>query len=287
MTIETYSDLNALASGVANRIADVARRAIAARGRCTIALAGGSTPRPIYQQLAAANDIDWQWVTLFWGDERCVPPDHQDSNFHMAQETLLAQVAIPAAQIFRMRGEGEPQAAASAYTRDLMQVFGGDPQSGPPPEGFDLILLGMGSDGHTASLFPGTPAVDEQQAWVVAQHVPHVDAWRITLTYPVINAAHNVVFAVAGADKAARVQEILASTGQPGALPAARVQPAGDLIWALDQAAAAHASVRAPPATHVRARMQRPKATESAHAAPEKLGHLKQRATNSRPPSTP
>lgn len=239
MTIETYPDLQALASGVAERITELARQAIAERGRFTIALAGGSTPRPIYQQLAQADNIDWTWVTVFWGDERCVPPDHQESNFRMAQEALLAHVPIPAAQIFRMRGEDEPQAAAAAYTRDLMQVFGGDPQAGPPPEGFDLILLGMGGDGHTASLFPGTPAVDEQVEWVVAQHIPAVDAWRLTLTYPVLNAARTVIFTVAGADKAARVQEILATQGQPDALPAARVRPVGELIWALDASAAA------------------------------------------------
>jgi 6-phosphogluconolactonase len=239
MTIETYPIISALAAGVADRIAELARKAITERGRFTIALAGGSTPRPIYQQLAQAANLDWTWVTVFWGDERCVPPDHQDSNFRMAQDALLSQVPIPAAQIFRMRGEDEPQAAAAAYTRELMQVFGGDPQSGPPPEGFDLILLGMGGDGHTASLFPGTPAVEEQQAWVVAQHVPALDAWRLTLTYPVLNAARTVIVAVAGADKAARVQEILATQGQSDALPAARVQPAGELIWALDAAAAA------------------------------------------------
>ncbi len=211
----------------AKHIVALAAEAIERRGRFIVALSGGSTPRPTYALLAEepfSSQIDWSRVHLGWGDERCVPPTHPDSNYRMAREALLDHVDIPAENIHRIRGELGAVRAAAAYRAELDDLLGQDGR-------FDLILLGMGADGHTASLFPGTPALAERQKTVVAVHVEELDAWRVTLTLPVINSARHVTFLVSGASKAealARVRD-----GEP--LPAGLVQPRGQLIWIVDQ----------------------------------------------------
>jgi 6-phosphogluconolactonase len=228
-------DAIAIAQQATNEIIARAQAAIRARGRFTLALAGGGTPRPAYQGLAArVNEIDWARVHLFWGDERCVPPDHPDSNYRMADDALIRHVPIPSTQVHRMRGEDDPHQAAADYEAALRATF----EAAPP--GFDLILLGMGDDGHTASLFPGTPAVHEAERWVVGHHVPKLDAWRLTFTPVVLNAAGHVLFMAAGAGKAAPLHEVLEGNYRPDLYPSQVVAPInGGTTWLIDDAAAA------------------------------------------------
>jgi 6-phosphogluconolactonase len=235
------ADADALAQEAARRFGAAADAAIAARGRFTVALSGGSTPKALFALLAAApyrDRIDWANVHLFWGDERCVPPTEEQSNYRMTREALLDKVAIPAAQVHRIPAEDpEPSRAARAYTAVLGQIFtlGG----GEFPT-FDLIHLGLGPEGHTASLFPGSPALKETQALTAAPWVEQLGAHRITLTPPVINAAREVQFLVAGAGKAEIVGRILHDPHDPDELPAQIVAPSpGKLVWLLDEAAAA------------------------------------------------
>lgn len=250
--LRVWPDRGSLARAAAEHFISQAAQAVAARGRFTVALSGGSTPQPTYRLLASpefAPRVDWPRVHVFWGDERCVPPDHPDSNYRMAREVLLDHIPLPGSNVHRMRGELEPQQAASAYERALRSFFAGHPTrpfprgSGrrePRPYRFDLILLGMGNDGHTASLFPGTAALHERSRWVIAHYVHKLSAWRVTLTPVVINAAAQVTFLVSGADKAERLQEVLAGPYQPDLLPAQIVRPTdGSLLWLVDAAAAA------------------------------------------------
>ena len=243
-TITIFPDTESLISGAADFIAESAIRALAARGRFTLALSGGNTPKPVYARLATAayrDRFDWQRVAICFGDERCVPPDDPQSNYHMARTTLFDQVPIPAENIYRMRGEDDPEQAAAAYAGELQRLFGGDAGAGEPPrEGFDLILLGIGDNGHTASLFPGLAAVTEKKRWVMAQYVEVVGRWRLTLTPVVINAARQVAFLVSGANKAEVLHQVLEGPYQPVVLPAQIIRPhSGDLRWLLDAAAAA------------------------------------------------
>jgi 6-phosphogluconolactonase len=230
------ADPGALAAEAAAIVAGIAAESVRERGRFVVALAGGTTPKGLYARLAAAPfqlRIDWSRTWVFFGDERCVPPADRDSNYRMAQESMLGAVPVPAAQIFRIPGEvPDPAAAAAEYERRLRATFD------PEPVRFDLVLLGMGVDGHTASLFPGSPALDERDRLVVA-----VDARaaavraRITLTLPVFNAARHVLMLVSGAEKARAVADALRNA--TSSLPVARVRPApGTLTWLLDQAAA-------------------------------------------------
>jgi 6-phosphogluconolactonase len=234
--IEVYPDPAALAQAGAEQFVSLAAEAIAARKRFSVALSGGSTPKAMFGLLATdefARRIDWLNVYVFWGDERCVPPDHADSNYKMAVDTLLSHVPLLPDHIYRMKGEIEPTEAAAAYEQLLKTFFADDPH-------FDLILLGMGDDGHTASLFPGTAAVHETQRWVLAHYVQKVSMWRLTLTPPMINAARTVTFQVAGAGKAERLRQVLKGPYQPGQLPSQIVNPVdGELVWMLDKAAAA------------------------------------------------
>jgi 6-phosphogluconolactonase len=220
----------------------LAREAIAARGRFDLALAGGSTPRRLYELFSEPDyidRIDWSRVHVFWGDERCVSPNDPRSNYRMVRESLLDCVPIPEDNIHRIRGEYEPHRAAEAYEQELRVLFG-RPQ-GPPERSFDQVLLGMGPDGHTASLFPGTPAVTETQRWVVAQHVEQpLPMWRITLTPVVLNAAADVTFLVAGAGKAERLRQVLGDEPREEVLPAQLIRPkGGQLHWMADAAAGA------------------------------------------------
>lgn len=235
--IEVLDDTQRLALAAAEHFIETAGEAVEQRGEFRVALAGGSTPRDAYQRLAGADlapMVSWRNVQLFWGDERCVPPDHPDSNFRMARDSFLDKVPVPQANIHRIQGELEPKLAASAYREELQQVF----EDRRRPR-FDLILLGMGADGHTASLFPNSRAVAEQRRWVVAHMVEQLKAWRVTLTPPVLNAARQVVFLVAGKAKAERLKEVLQGERDPERLPAQLVRPKrGSLIWMLDKAAA-------------------------------------------------
>jgi 6-phosphogluconolactonase len=249
-TVEVLPDSARLARAGAEHFVALATGAIATRGRFAVALSGGETPRRMHAELSRApflDQVDWPRVHVFWGDERCVPPEHPDSNYRMARETLLDRVPLPAANIHRIRGEIAPQQAAAEYEQELRAFFAGSAgrapsgDAGGPPR-FDLILLGLGEDGHTASLFPRTPALRERRRWVVAQHVSKLDAWRITLTLPVINAAADVIFLVSGAKKAETLQRVLADAAPADAdeLPARMVAPtAGRVAWLVDAAAAA------------------------------------------------
>jgi 6-phosphogluconolactonase len=218
-----------------------ARDAVAARGAFRVLLSGGSTPRRLFQLLAAADmrdSLPWRDTELFWGDERCVPPDHADSNYRMTREALLDAVGPPARGVHRLEGErGDLDAAARDYQAAVARAFGAA-VDGPPPR-FDLVLLGMGGDAHTASLFPGTAALGETDRWFVANEVPQLATRRLTATYPLLNAARAVVFLAAGADKAPALARVLAATGDSAAAPARGVAPQGTLEWVIDRAAAA------------------------------------------------
>jgi 6-phosphogluconolactonase len=227
-----------LADGAAQAIVDAAREAVAARGRFTMALSGGDTPRATYSRLAAAPHADampWARTFVFFGDERCVPPDDLASNYRMAMETMLAKVPVPREQIFRIRGEIDCEEAAAEYARRLTEVFG--TRRGGLPR-FDLVLLGMGVDGHVASLFPGSPVLKEVFRTVAAVHAAQaIIPERLTLTFPVLNAASLILFLVSGGEKAKALKAVL---GDAAMLPAGMVQPdSGRLVWLLDRAAAA------------------------------------------------
>jgi 6-phosphogluconolactonase len=229
----------ALARKAAEQFVARAGESIARSGRFTVALSGGTTPATLYALLASAefrDRIEWQRVHVFWGDERCVPPDQPDSNFRMTRQNLLKCISLPPENVHRMLGENEPEEAAAAYEAELKKFF--CVALGALPR-FDLIFLGLGEDGHTASIFPGSNAVDEFQALVTVVYVERLQSHRLTLTLPVINAAAQVTFLVSGASKAKVVAEILAANGAAGNYPGARVRPTdGRLTWLITADAA-------------------------------------------------
>lgn len=233
-------DAEELSQKAAERFVRSAQDAIARARRFVVALSGGSTPRALYSLLASPGyneRIPWPHVQLYWGDERCVPPHHPDSNFHMVQETLLANITIPRENFHRIAGELEYRVAAADYEEQLKKLF--RLPAGALPR-FDLILLGLGEDGHTASLFPGGDALDARQNLVVATFVEKLQAHRVTLTLPVINQAAEILFLVAGKDKSAVVKQIVGEQPDAAELPAAKVQPeSGRLTWLITQDAAA------------------------------------------------
>lgn len=233
--VKIYPDPDALARAGSELCVILAEDAIAARGRFTVALSGGSTPKAMYTHWRGLM-VDWARVQFFWGDERCVPPQHADSNYRMARETLLTHIPVPPENVHRIQAEAAPEQAAADYEHELRKTFGNTLPR------FDLVLLGLGDDGHTASIFPNTSAVREQARWVVAQEhnfPPPPLVTRLTFTPPLINAAANVVFLVAGASKAQRLQQVLHGPHQPEVMPAQMIKPTnGRLVWALDEAAA-------------------------------------------------
>jgi len=235
--IKTLADPQSLARATAIHFVECAQEAINEHGYFAVALAGGSTPRAAYETLATvefAPNILWEKVHVFWSDERCVAPNHEDSNYRMAFEVLLRHSPIPVKQIYRMEGELEPKEAAQLYEERLQAFFG---QSAPR---FDLILLGLGQDGHTASLFPSSKALEEKKHWVAANYVRRLSTWRLTLTAPFINHAANVTFLVSGEDKAEILRRVLAGRFTPEEIPAQMIRPDhGQLRWLMDAGAAA------------------------------------------------
>lgn len=235
--ISIYPTADDLVQGAVAVVTELAQAAVAARGRFTVALAGGGTPRPVYEQLAApecADRIAWDKVQVFFGDERCVPPTDEQSNYRMAREALLDQVPLPAENVHRIGGEDDPAKAAADYELEMRRVF-----APALPPAFDLILLGLGGDGHTVSLFPGTPALREKDRWVVSQFVAVMGAWRVTFTPVLLEAARNLVFLVAGADKADVLTRVLHGPYQPEVLPAQLTRSGdGHTRWMVDAAAA-------------------------------------------------
>jgi 6-phosphogluconolactonase len=230
--IHVFPSPETLAEAASARVAAALREAVAARGRASLVLTGGSAPGPVYRRLTR-EPLDWGRVHVFWGDERCVPPDDPESNYRLARETLLDAVPIPPDQVHRMACEDAPGEAAHAYAETLRAFFGSDETR------FDVTLLGMGEDGHVASLFPGSGAVEKRDEWVLATEAPPSSpvAQRLTLTLPLLNASRLVLFLVTGAKKRATLRRVL-SDGEAGdLLPAALVRPEGTLAWYVDEAA--------------------------------------------------
>lgn len=236
VTLRVARDLEELSGLAAAFSLRCCQASITARGRCVVALSGGSTPRMLYTLLGRSpflQEIDWARVHLFWGDERCVPVQDSQSNYRLVAETLLASAPLPKENIHRVPVElGDPQAVAASYETHVRDFFG--LREGELPA-FDLVLLGMGADGHTASLFPESPALEEQRSLVVAVYAEALQSHRTTFTLPVLNHARRVTFLVAGADKRDSLQRALAGDLT---LPAARVAPTqGQLRWFVDRAA--------------------------------------------------
>ena len=234
LKIRVFPDAEAVAQAAAELVVYMAQAAIESRGEFSIGLSGGNTPRPLYQLLAnelLVNRIDWARVHIFFCDERCVAPAHADSNFRMASETLLDLVPLLPTNIHRMRGEIDPEAAATEYGQLLKARFGDG--------GLDLAILGMGEDGHIASLFPGSKALEEQDHRCVANYVEKLHNWRLTLTAPFLNRSQEILVLVTGAAKAATVREVLEGERDPKQWPIQLIDPPeGRVTWMMDAAAA-------------------------------------------------
>ena len=243
--VEIFATSAELTAAAAERFVAAAGAAIDATGSFSVALSGGSTPRALFVALASASwssRVRWADVHLFWGDERCVPPDDIESNYGMARELLLDHVSLRAANVHRIRGEDDPTAAAARYERDLRDAFGTPtgPPLATPGKRFNMVLLGLGANGHTASLFPRLRAVRERTKWVMAERIEAVLQWRVTLTLPILNQAAEVLFLVSGPEKAAILRRVLCGTRDSDDLPAQSIVPAAGCVrWLVDAAAAA------------------------------------------------
>ena len=243
--IHLFTDLEKLSEAAVERIADIAAQAITQRGAFHIALSGGATPRHLYEHLAHEpyrSDIDWSRVHVYFGDERCMPPDHPDSNFRMANAALLMHVPIPSAQIHRI-------VANLAYVRQCAVAYAAElaahlPAGNLAPQ-FDLVLLGVGPDGHIASLFPATGSALTERRLATAVYADSMRAWRISITFPVINQARHILLLASGASKADVLERVFRDEPSATPLPVQRLQPLGELEWYLDQAAAARLPVQA------------------------------------------
>ncbi len=234
MKLQIFPDAEGLALGAAEFIFETLSKAAAHAGSASIALSGGSTPARTYKELAELShrrDLDWRHVKVYWGDERCVAADDPQSNFHMARATLLDLISIPRQNLYHMACEDDPETGAWRYEQILRSHF---PDQAFPQ--FDLILLGLGDDGHTASLFPDTQILNERERWVAPVYVPRLDSWRISLTLPAINAASTVAFLVSGEAKASILKETLEASGPP-THPAQKVEAQGELHWLIDESA--------------------------------------------------
>ncbi len=239
--VREFADLDALSSAAADEFRLIAIASVTARDCCRIVLPGGNTPRRLFEMLATPtyrNSVPWDRLEFYWGDERMLPPDDPESNFRMANETLLAKVPLHPSAVHRVHTEGgSPEKVARAYAMELSQSLA-TPMGNQPPV-FDLILLGIGGDGHTASLFPYSPALGDVGRWVVPSRAPKPPYERITLTADVINAAREVIFLVSGADKAEVLAQVLEGPADSKCLPAQLIAPShGRLCWFVDSAAA-------------------------------------------------
>lgn len=239
MAIRVFESADLVAEAAAGVFARAARQAVESGRPFSVALSGGSTPVRLFKLLAVEpyrDRIPWAGVHLFWGDERTVPPDHPDSNFGVADESLLSKLELPRDNVHRIRAElPDPQAAAADYEAELRRHFGLAEAELPR---FDLAYLGMGADGHTASLFPGTDALDERRRLAVAQWVEKLGAHRITLTCPVFNNAACILLLVTGGEKAETLREVLEGAADPPRYPVQLVRPeGGELLWYIDEAA--------------------------------------------------
>ncbi len=238
--IQVHPTTKELINSAAELFISIGSVAIQENNHFSVVLSGGSTPQPLYRLLAQddmRHKLDWNKIHFFWGDERAVPPDHPESNFRQASQDLLTPLQILPENIHRMRGELDPHQAAREYQEEILGWF----QDSPPH--FDLILLGMGSDGHTASLFPETEVVSKKRSapdrWVAANWVPKLDAWRITFTPELINAAAAIVFLVSGPSKADPLCQVLEGPHQPELFPSQLINPSnGSMTWLVDQTAA-------------------------------------------------
>ena len=238
MSVAIYPDIDTLSQEAARYVVRVASESITTHGRFTLVLAGGSTPKKLYGLLASEpyrDQIDWALTEIFWSDERCVPPDSEDSNYHLAQEVLLSKVPISATQIHRMPADADNRDQASlTYIQEIQRVFG---TNGIPS--FDLIQLGMGPEGHTASLFPHQASLHEQTRLIMPVTVPKPPPPRLTFTPPLLNAAAHVLFLVTGQDKADALQAVLEGEYNPDEYPAQSIHPTqGEVTWMLDPGAA-------------------------------------------------
>ena len=235
--VTVFESAEEVARAAAERFVELAQSATRERGRFAVALSGGSTPKRTYELLAGdrfSRRVDWPQVHVFFGDERMVPPDDAESNYRMASEAMLSRLRVAPENVHRINGLGDAVANARLYEDELRTFF--NDAAWPS---FDLVLLGMGDDGHTASLFPGTQALDEHDAWVAANWVLKLDAYRVTLTAPAINRAAHVIFLVTGANKAAPLREVLKGELDTRRLPSQLIRPLdGSLEWLVDRAAA-------------------------------------------------
>jgi 6-phosphogluconolactonase len=240
--LRVCADAGAVAQALADAFIAAGRAAIAERGAFAVALSGGNTPRAAYELLAAdplRTSLPWSDVFIYFGDERCVPPDDERSNYRMAREAFLDAIPIPEANVARMHGEIDPGLAANEYASILRADLGANPR-------FDLIMLGLGEDGHTASLFPGIAQKVEENSLVEAAYAQSQGMWRVTVTPKLINAARRVVFAVEGVAKAHALAAVYEGPGDPLTYPAQLVQPSsGELTWLVDEAAASLLRTRA------------------------------------------
>jgi 6-phosphogluconolactonase len=231
-----YDDYASLSRAAAGVFVQQALQAAQTKGWCGVALAGGHTPQRTYRLLAEppyTDRIPWRQIHVFWGDERCVPPDDPRSNARMARQALLDRVPIPPSQVHPIPCTLPPPAAAERY-EGVLHAFFGD----TPPR-FDLVFLGLGDNGHTASLFPGSPVLEERERWVSAVPMAEHDVQRVTLTAPLLNQAATIAFLVSGASKASVLREVLEGPADPNRLPAQLIRPAsGSLNWLVDRAAA-------------------------------------------------
>lgn len=242
--IQIYPDPDNLALAAAEKVIETANQAVKDRGVFSLALSGGSTPQALYKILASephSERIDWSHTHIFWGDERCVPPDHPQSNYLKTKQILLDQVPVLPENTHRIPTENPPEQAAEMYEETLLKYFSGlASEEDRTNARFDLVLLGMGDDGHTASLFPGGGAIHEQRRWVAAQYVDKMAAWRVTLTPALLNRAKSILFLVSGAGKSYTLQRVIYGSHMPDRYPAQVIRPPnGNLEWLVDEAAAA------------------------------------------------
>lgn len=242
--LRVYADAEQLARAAAELFVKVASESMNTRGRFRVALSGGSTPRRVYELLATTaftGRVDWDHVDVFWGDERYVPADDRDSNYRMTAESLLRHVPVPSANIHRVPTDiDSPSAAAAAYEDDIREAFH-DSVSVPQ---FDLIYLGLGTNGHTASLFPHSAALNEASRLVLGDFVAEVNKWRITMSAPLLNRGRMVAFLVEGQQKAQVLREVLLGPRDPERLPAQLIAPEGKVLWLVDEAAAVMVSAK-------------------------------------------